>query len=547
MTNGAPDPGRGASKMAPMGVTAMRATSIGHAGILIETGRGSVLCDPWFVPAFFGSWFVFPRNDRLPPALMAAIERPDFLYLSHLHGDHFDEAFLADHVDRATTVLLPAFPGDELEANLRRLGFTRFVHTEPGAPITLDTGLVVEIHVETSLTDGPGGDSALLVDDGTARLLDQNDCRLNDLGAVLTGGPIDCHWLQYSGAIWYPMVYDETDDVKRELARAKVEAQFARAVRYARSIGARAVVPSAGPPCFLDPELARWNWVDGSEISIFPDATHFLARLYDAGIDSGRLVVPGSTVTVTPSDIDVAHPAPTAAALRPFTDKRAELAEYAADWSGWLADERASWREPTPTALEELAEWWEPLLARAPTLRQSVGSVCRMRADDLDIAIDFPAGRVRPFVAGEDHAFRFDIPRPLLETVLARRAVDWSNALFLSLRFRAWRQGEFNEHLYNFFKSLSPERIVRAEAQARADAAPGRAGDEVRIGDWVVQRHCPHRQADLAVFGDLDGCVLTCTLHGWQFDLETGRCLTADRPIRARPAGHDEEIVRAAS
>ena len=28
----------------------MRATSIGHAGMLIETASGSILCDPWFVP-----------------------------------------------------------------------------------------------------------------------------------------------------------------------------------------------------------------------------------------------------------------------------------------------------------------------------------------------------------------------------------------------------------------------------------------------------------------------------------------------------------------
>jgi len=25
-------------------------------------------------------------------------------------------------------------------------------------------------------------------------------------------------------------------------------------------------------------------------------------------------------------------------------------------------------------------------------------------------------------------------------------------------------------------------------------------------------------------------------MHGWQFDLSTGQCLTADRPIRARRA-----------
>ncbi|MFM8945904.1 MAG: Rieske (2Fe-2S) protein [Actinomycetota bacterium] len=30
------------------------------------------------------------------------------------------------------------------------------------------------------------------------------------------------------------------------------------------------------------------------------------------------------------------------------------------------------------------------------------------------------------------------------------------------------------------------------------------------------------------MFGEVDGSTLTCTLHGWKFDLETGRCLTAE-------------------
>ena len=58
----------------------------------------------------------------------------------------------------------------------------------------------------------------------------------------------------------------------------------------------------------------------------------------------------------------------------------------------------------------------------------------------------------------------------------------------------------------------------------------------------MVERYCPHRQADLAVFGEIDGGVLTCTLHGWRFDLETGRCLTADdRQLRVRPVEREEK------
>ena len=107
----------------------MKATSIGHAGILVETAGGSILCDPWFLPAFFGSWFVFPRNDRLDPDLVARIEHPDYLYISHIHGDHLDEPWLTDHVSRDTTVLVPGFPTRELERRIRNLGFTRIVRT----------------------------------------------------------------------------------------------------------------------------------------------------------------------------------------------------------------------------------------------------------------------------------------------------------------------------------------------------------------------------------------------------------------------------------
>ena len=127
-----------------------------------------------------------------------------------------------------------------------------------------------------------------------------------------------------------------------------------------------------------------------------------------------------------------------------------------------------------------------------------------------------------------------------METVTAQRAVDWSNALFLSCRFRAWRAGPFNEYVYNFFKSLSVERMRRAEAEALRKLDPeqrGIAAEEIRLGEWIVERTCPHRHADLAVFGEIDGCELVCTLHGWRFDLDTGRCLTAEnRPLRVRRA-----------
>lgn len=503
----------------------MRATSLGHAGILIRCAQASIVCDPWFVPAFLGSWFPFPRNDRLAPDVMAQVCAPDYLYVSHLHGDHLDEPFLRERMSKSTSVLLPEFPTSELRRRLARLGFTNFVETRDGEEIELRDGLRVAIHVESSVTDGPGGDSAIVISDGTARVVNQNDCRTHDPRALAAHGPVDQHWLQYSGAIWYPMVYDEPDDVRRTQARAKVESQFARAERYVSAVGAEVVVPSAGPPCFLDDDLSRFNMVDGHEISIFPDQTAFIARLERSG-RTAALNVPGSTIESNAGTTVVAHPDDDPHA--PFRDKREHLGMYAHDWRDWLANEKASWPKKSSAFRPRLAAWWEPLLLRAPTLRLGIGAPCLLRSGDEHVLVDFVTGTVRDHT-GEPYRFRFDIAPELLERVIAEHAVDWSNSLFLSCRFTAWRDGTFNEHLYNFFKSLSVERIARAEAEAqRRLGAPTKDSDEICLGDFTLERYCPHRKADLSVFGVLEGDEVVCTLHGWRFRTTDGSCVNAD-------------------
>lgn len=513
----------------------MRATSLGHAGILVHTRQASIVCDPWFEPAFFGSWFPFPRNDQLSAELRARLEHPSYLYISHQHGDHLDETWLAAHIDKSTPVLLPDFATRELERQLSRLGFTRFIRTRNGEETDLGDGLRVAIHVESSITDGPGGDSAIVISDGDTRLVNQNDCRTRDLAALRSHGPVDMHWLQFSGAIWYPMVYEDSPDHLMALARAKVVSQFRRAMHYVSALDARVAVPSAGPPCFLDDELFGFNMITGDELSIFPDQTEFIARLAAAGNDRGVLNIPGTTIEVTPDDVRVVHPVADDQVREPFDNKAAYLRTYQADWEPWLARHKASWPTTRTDLIATLQAWWHPLLAMAPTLRAAIGGGCVLDVGDLKVYIDFPNGMVSTF-ENQPFSFRFTIQRELVEAVVAAKAVDWSNALLLSCRFEAWRDGEFNEYLYNFFKSLSVERMRRAEAEAVRRLAPQpESSEEIELGDYIMQRQCPHRQADLSVFGEIHGDQLVCTLHGWRFNLADGSCLNAqDRHLRVR-------------
>jgi UDP-MurNAc hydroxylase len=497
-----------------------------------------VLCDPWFVPAFHGSWFVFPRNDGLDTSGFA---RPDYLYVSHLHGDHFDAPFLQEHVDKSTPVLLPAFPTPELERGLRDLGFEHFIQCPDGEPVTLPDDLEITIYTATAPSDGPIGDSAILISDPSGRVLDQNDCRPNHPEQIAARGPIDLHFLQYSGAMWWPVVYELPSVDKARHAAAKRENQMQRAVSYAKAIGARVLVPSAGPPCFVDPDLFAFNDFDRSPDNIFPDQTVFLER-DDVVSLNAQLTIPGTTFDVHDGTIDVTQPLDDDEIERIFTHKRDYLERYQADWADWLDKERASWPSPQPHLVERIKVWWEPLLAQAPNTRQAIGRKLLLRAGDEDVLVDFLEGEVRDWDHDESYHYLLDLPRPLVEWCVERRAVDWSNSLFLSLRFSAWRPGDYCEELFSFLKSLNFERLAVLEAYLTEKRTATPIDDEIAIGDYMVQRRCPHKGADLGRFGEVDGCVLTCNMHGWQFDLDTGACLNHDgHEITARPSAADRD------
>ncbi len=179
------------------------------------------------------------------------------------------------------------------------LGFHRFIESVDLEPFAAGP-LTLTIHALVAPTDGPIGDSALLIDDGEVRVLNMNDSRPPEPDRLLEGGPLDAAFLQFSGAIWYPMVYDYPDNAQQVLGHKKRVAQLARAFRYIEVLDPAFVVPSAGPPCFLDDDLFEFNDLHGDEWNTFPDQPTFLEYIAERGRDGGRLMLPGSVADCGP-------------------------------------------------------------------------------------------------------------------------------------------------------------------------------------------------------------------------------------------------------
>jgi UDP-MurNAc hydroxylase len=237
---------------------------------------------------------------------------------------------------------------------------------------------------------------------------------------------------------------------------------------------------------------------------------------------------------LTPEGCEVTHRLADDEVQSIFTHKREYLEAYASRQQPVLRHEHESWPRYDGDLLEALAQWWEPLLELADQICKGVGAPVLLDLGDEKIVIDFTTRKVRAF-AGDECRYRFTVDRRLVEALVAEHEIDWVNSLLLSMRFRARRRGQYNEYIFTFFKCLSAERMSYAEGwYAELESTD----DMVVLGDYLVQRRCPHLKADLSRFGTVTDGVLECGMHGWRFDLASGRCLTAEgHEITAVPLG----------
>ncbi|GCE22240.1 Rieske 2Fe-2S domain-containing protein [Dictyobacter kobayashii] len=519
----------------------MKITYLGHAGLFIETQFGSILCDPWYTPAYFSSWFPFPDNEMLMRTKVGC--KPTYLYISHLHQDHFDQTYLKQYVWSGATVLLPDYPLPLLERALRNIGFTRFRQTTSGQWLNLNRLKVMTL-ATVSPSDGPLGDCALVVDDGKTRIFNQNDARPLDLTPLLEDGrPVSAHFLQFSGAIWYPMVYDYPEQMMRTLGGKKRENEMARALYYIKQVKAAHVFPSSGPACFLDPSLFQYNDFDCDSTNTFPDQVVFLDYMKEHGYKNGHLIIPESCLMFEQGTVTIKHPYPELGIRESiFHHKKAYLEAYQRRQLSRIKANLAAHSCQQISIVAALKEWFEPLLAQADYLCYGIGGRIVLDCGDEAIVIDTLSRQVYAWNREIDWKYYFRIHRSLVEQCIATRQEDWVNALFLSFRFIAQRKGTYNEYIYTFFKCLSEERLRYAENyyQHKAEAI-----STFEQHGYRIQRICPHAGADLSRYGsfDLEQGILTCKMHGWQFDLKTGQCLTSEKHLISIGPSKDADSV----
>ncbi|NDC40611.1 MAG: MBL fold metallo-hydrolase, partial [Chitinophagia bacterium] len=147
---------------------------LSHAGLLVEHNNVTLICDPWILGScYWRSWWNYPPVAK---ELVASL-KPDFIYLTHVHWDHFHGPSL-EKFDKATPFIVPKGNYDRIKVDLVKLGFKNVTELKHGESFTLTNGFTI-----TSYQFGIFLDSAALIEADGVKLLNLNDSK--HMGATL--------------------------------------------------------------------------------------------------------------------------------------------------------------------------------------------------------------------------------------------------------------------------------------------------------------------------------------------------------------------------
>src|SRR2546430_13197973 len=241
----------------------MQVRMLGHASLLCETEDVRILMDPWLVgPANFRSWWHLPEVD-LDPAKLPEI---DYIYISHLHGDHFHVPTLT-RLPQRPTVLIPRLYHNRLVCRLRELGYTRIKELSHGKPVHL-TGSTTACCLQM------GNDSLLAVSDSSASMLNANDCLQSSdpritlplLRRLGERYQFDIAFLAFGTAGPFPKCYRFEDPAEGLSPWVKERAMLNNFVQSALTVRAKTVVPFAGGFALLADKLLWMNEIKTTPI-----------------------------------------------------------------------------------------------------------------------------------------------------------------------------------------------------------------------------------------------------------------------------------------
>jgi len=513
----------------------MDITYLGHAGFCVETSGVVVIVDPWLSSrgAFDSAWFQFPCNHHLAEYVqrkLADASKERYVYISHEHKDHFDPEFLKSLRSRNFKFIVPRFRRPALRAALAEVQCARVIDCSDGEEIPISGGFIKLYVIDTELNR----DSTLLIKANGCSFLDVNDCKIYDRLAAIAAeqGPVDVLAAQFSGATWHPTCYSYSREIYESISKTKLSSKFETVARSIEKVRPRVFLPSAGPPCFLDPTLFDLNF---EPINIFPRASMF-TRFLDERLSGVPTVWP----EMMPGDVLSAK---TGGFLTRSRNQVSEagftsyLQAYAAARQGLFAQLQASAEATSGSqVIERLGDELKGKLAGF-MLHKRIDLPLYFALSDFAgtmLRIDFCNKNIdRVSQISDGRCYSISAPAWQIKRVLEGH-LTWED-FALTFRMRLKREPDLYQTLIQAFLIMEAEDLPWF-CRRMLDMESNQSRLVVEAGGrrYAVDRFCPHEGVDLKEGWVDDAGYLVCARHGWRFDLANGgRCTTNGTSVHA--------------
>jgi UDP-MurNAc hydroxylase len=431
----------------------VRVTYYGQACTLLEAGGRKILTDPWLTEgAYLGTWF---HTHLLADAGVTPDTFPkdiDYLFLSHEHLDHTDPETLKKFPANIP-ILVCKFATTKFRSFLQHLGFTNVHELASGEKEELGDGLAVTILNTVEYTN----DSAILVEHDGVRLLNETDCKLGyeDLARIGANG-LDIGFYMFSGANWYPMLYDYPEDVMLDLVQRRRRSLLRSLVQRVKLTKPKVAVPAAGPCTVLDSDLF---WLNSKERGIFIDPEDAVSAIAEANLGTHPLYMRATDTWDSSAGYQQNSPLS-------FRSSRAEYIRKASErMIPMIAEKRAA----EPAAHENLANllpvYFNTLAAsQTAAARKRISAklalaVSGTRGGDWTLDLTAPGPEFVREGISPDWTYKIEVEDKLISPFVTGEERFFED-LLLSFRFRPYRRpDEFNEPLYHFLYEPDPEKF----------------------------------------------------------------------------------------
>lgn len=386
---------------------------LSHAGMAVRAGGKELLFDPWLVGStYWRSWWNYPP---VPRSLVNSL-KPDFIYLTHIHWDHFQADSLRLFPEDIP-IFVPYCRIDRMVRDLRAIGKTNIIELRHGESVELAPDFkLFSYHFGPFVTD-----SAAVVEAEGRTLFNANDAKFagSALQQIINRHkPIDFCFRSHSSA--NPRLCYSVSD--KPEAHADDTEHYVRAFTlFMERVKPAYAIPFASNQCHLHDDTFDYNAHVQTPERV---RSFFEQHAATKGLETGiEVMIPGDSWDEQSGFSLQEHDY--------FTNRDAHLAAYRERVAATMEKQRALEARINVSLsmvqkfVSEVAKECPALLLR-PLKGRPVAILATGGRSEKAFAIDLPRGEVEELTpeAARAHDMRIEIPALILFQAIKMNMFD---------------------------------------------------------------------------------------------------------------------------